>query len=169
MRTWISILFMLVIALMPSAIKAQAVVNRTSIKCMGVELDGSQTLRVIGYGKNRTDAKEQAMNDSLRAKVSDATAQADASFALGQKHDEGYEVALLDAFNGYAHAIGTAAKMTANKVDTKPIVAKKDKTKAALQEARKELADKKKLFTDEGMADIAAEFDKRIKRIDGIH
>ena len=56
--------------------------------------------------------------------------------------------------------------MTANNVDTKPIVAKKDKTKAALQEARKELADKKKLFTDEGMADIAAEFDKRIKRID---
>lgn len=111
-------------------------------------------------------AKEQAMNDSLRSKVYDATASADASFALGLKHDEGYEVALLDAFNGYAHAIGTAAKMTANNVDTKPIVAKKDKTKAALQEARKELADKKKLFTDEGMADIAAEFDKRIKRID---
>ena len=67
MRTWISILFMLVIALIPSAIniKAQTVVNRTSIKCMGVELDGSQTLRVIGYGKNRADAKEQAMKNAV--------------------------------------------------------------------------------------------------------
>lgn len=71
MRTWISILFMLVIALMPSAIKAQAVVNRTSIKCMGVELDGSQTLRVIGYGKNRTDAKEQAMKNAVWTVVFD--------------------------------------------------------------------------------------------------
>ena len=65
MRTWISILFMLVIALIPSAIKAQTVVNRTSIKCMGIELDGSQTLRVIGYGKNRADAKEQAMKNAV--------------------------------------------------------------------------------------------------------
>ena len=71
MRTWISILFMLVIALMPSAIKAQAVVNRTSIKCMGVELDGSQTLRVIGYGKNRADAKEQAMKNAVWTVVFD--------------------------------------------------------------------------------------------------
>ena len=73
MRTWISILFMLVIALLPSAtnIKAQTVVNRTSIKCMGVELDGSQTLRVIGYGKNRADAKEQAMKNAVWTVVFD--------------------------------------------------------------------------------------------------
>ena len=71
MRTWISILFMLVIALIPSAIKAQAVINRTSVKCMGVELDGSQTLRVIGYGKNRADAKEQAMKNAVWTVVFD--------------------------------------------------------------------------------------------------
>ena len=71
MRTWISILFMLVIALIPSAIKAQTVVNRTSIKFMGVELDGSQTLRVIGYGKNRADAKEQAMKNAVWTVVFD--------------------------------------------------------------------------------------------------
>ena len=31
----------------------QAIYDRSSIKCMGVELDGSQTLRVLGYGRNR--------------------------------------------------------------------------------------------------------------------
>lgn len=113
-------------------------------------------------------ARTQAMNDSLRVKVSEATSAADAQFALGQKHDEGYDEALVEAFNGYAHAIGTASKITDNNVDTKPIVAKQEKAKAALLNAKKELADKEKLFKEEGMADIASEFDKRIKRIDEV-
>ena len=40
---------------------------RTSIRCMGVELDGSQTLRVLGYGRNRADAKEQAKKNAVWA------------------------------------------------------------------------------------------------------
>lgn len=38
---------------------------------MGVELDGSQTLRVLGYGRNRSDAKEQAMKNAVWAVVFD--------------------------------------------------------------------------------------------------
>lgn len=36
---------------------------------MGTELDGSQTLRVLGYGRNRSDAKEQAMKNAVYAVV----------------------------------------------------------------------------------------------------
>jgi hypothetical protein len=36
---------------------------------MGVELDGSQTLRVQGYGRNRSDAKEQAMKNAVWAVI----------------------------------------------------------------------------------------------------
>jgi len=46
-----------------------AVYPRTSIMCLGVELDGSQTLRVVGYGRNRADAKEQAMKNAVDAVI----------------------------------------------------------------------------------------------------
>ena len=39
--------------------QTQAIYSRSSISCIGVELDGSQTLRVHGYGRNRADAKER--------------------------------------------------------------------------------------------------------------
>lgn len=49
----------------------QPLYARTSIRCMGVELDGSQTLRVQGYGRNRDDAKEQAMKNAVWAVIFD--------------------------------------------------------------------------------------------------
>lgn len=49
----------------------RAAYDRNSIKCLGVELDGSQTLRVLGYGRNRADAKEQAMKNAVRAVIFD--------------------------------------------------------------------------------------------------
>lgn len=42
---------------------------RSSVRCMGVELDGSQTLRVQGYGRNRIDAKEQAKKNAVWAVI----------------------------------------------------------------------------------------------------
>ena len=48
-----------------------AVYARSSIRCLGVELDGSQTLRVQGYGRNRSDAKEQAMKNAVWAVIFD--------------------------------------------------------------------------------------------------
>lgn len=47
----------------------KAIYARTSIRCLGVELDGSQTLRVQGYGRNRTDAKEQAKKNAVWAVI----------------------------------------------------------------------------------------------------
>lgn len=49
----------------------QALYPRTSVRCMGVELDGSQTLRVQGYGRNRADAREQAMKNAVYAVLFD--------------------------------------------------------------------------------------------------
>lgn len=46
-----------------------AIYNRSFISCIGVELDGSQTLRVHGYGRNRSDAKEQAMKNAVWAVI----------------------------------------------------------------------------------------------------
>lgn len=51
------------------SVDAQTVYSRTSVKCLGVELDGSQTLRVQGYGRNRADAKEQAKKNAVKAVI----------------------------------------------------------------------------------------------------
>lgn len=39
------------------------------VYCMGVELDGSQTLRVEGVGRKRGDAKEQAKKNAVWAVI----------------------------------------------------------------------------------------------------
>ena len=67
------LLLLLICAMSILNVKAQnnPVYARSSIKCMGVELDGSQTLRVQGYGRNRSDAKEQAMKNAVWAVIFD--------------------------------------------------------------------------------------------------
>ena len=35
-------------------------------ECLGVELDGSQTLRIWGVGRNKKDAVEQAKKNAVR-------------------------------------------------------------------------------------------------------
>lgn len=67
------LLFMLatVFSLIHAVAQSQTVYARTSVRCMGTELDGSQTLRVQGYGRNRADAKEQAMKNAVWAVLFD--------------------------------------------------------------------------------------------------
>ena len=67
------LLLLLICAMSILNVNAQnnPVYARSSIKCMGVELDGSQTLRVQGYGRNRSDAKEQAMKNAVWAVIFD--------------------------------------------------------------------------------------------------
>ena len=50
---------------------AQTVYSKYSVRCLGVELEGSQTLRVQGYGRNKNDAKEQAMKNAVYAVIFD--------------------------------------------------------------------------------------------------
>lgn len=67
-------IILMIIAIMTVAVEtafSQTVYAQTSIKCLGVELDGSQTLRVQGYGRNRSDAKEQAMKNAVWAVIFD--------------------------------------------------------------------------------------------------
>ena len=51
--------------------QTQTIYARSSVRCMGVELDGSQTLRVQGFGRNRLDAKEQAKKNAVWAVIFD--------------------------------------------------------------------------------------------------
>jgi len=60
-----------VLSLTAAEAQTQPVYARSSIRCIGVELDGSQTLRVQGYGRNRSDAKEQAMKNAVWAVIFD--------------------------------------------------------------------------------------------------
>ncbi len=48
-----------------------ATFQKEKIECLGVEGDGSQTLRVTGTGRNVIDAKEQAKKDAVMAVIFD--------------------------------------------------------------------------------------------------
>lgn len=39
------------------------------VHCLGIEMDGSQTLRVSGYGRKRSDAREQAKKNAVWAVI----------------------------------------------------------------------------------------------------
>ena len=56
-----------------TAVQAQrrATYQKQAIECMGVEGDGSQTLRVTGTGRNKADAVEQAKKDAVMAVIFD--------------------------------------------------------------------------------------------------
>ncbi len=60
-----------ILSLTVAEAQSQPVYARSSVRCLGVELDGSQTLRVQGYGRNRSDAKEQAMKNAVWAVLFD--------------------------------------------------------------------------------------------------
>ncbi len=52
-----------------SAQAQTATFQKEAIQCLGVEGDGSQTVRVTGSGRNRTDAIEQAKKDAVYAVI----------------------------------------------------------------------------------------------------
>lgn len=58
--------FMLFSAVSVSA-QATSSYRNLDVECLGVEHDGSQTLRATGLGRNKTDAVEQAKKDAVMA------------------------------------------------------------------------------------------------------
>lgn len=59
-------LLMLTFIAVSGTAKAQdKVLYKETVRCLNVELDGSETLRITGFGRNRRDAKEQAMKNSV--------------------------------------------------------------------------------------------------------
>ncbi len=67
----ITLMVALLLCFNDATAQTQSVYSRSSVRCVGVELDGSQTLRVAGYGRNRADAKEQAMKNAVWAVIFD--------------------------------------------------------------------------------------------------
>ncbi len=56
------------LAFITVAISANAqkkVLYKNTVRCLNTELDGSETLRITGFGRNRVDAKEQAMKNAV--------------------------------------------------------------------------------------------------------
>lgn len=71
MKKIVLTLFVLLVAQCALLAQTTPVNNRHHITCLGTEMDGSQTLRVLGYGRNRADAKEQAMKNAVWAVIFD--------------------------------------------------------------------------------------------------
>ena len=60
-----------------------------NVECMGVEHDGSQTLRATGRGRNKADAVEQAKKNAImRPLVTEANAE--------EKYEEYFNIFFMD-------------------------------------------------------------------------
>ena len=55
--------------------------------------------------------KQEAINDSLIGKAAEFYKLANEQYLVGEKHDEGYEKALIDAYKDYSEAIKTTLKV----------------------------------------------------------
>lgn len=109
--------------------------------------------------------KQEAINDSLQVKANELYNQANEQYLIGEKHDEGYETALIDAYSRFSEAIKTASKVKGRKIQTKDFNNGREKAKSALLSAKKEFEAKAKSFEEEGMSDIAIEFHQRANKI----
>lgn len=109
--------------------------------------------------------KQEAINDSLIGKAAEFYKLANEQYLVGEKHDEGYEKALIDAYKDYSEAIKTILKVKGRSVQTLQFVKGRDKAKQALQVAKDEFETKAKSFEEAGMGDVAQEFLKRADEI----
>ena len=109
--------------------------------------------------------KQEAINDSLIGKAAEFYKLANEQYLVGEKHDEGFEKALIDAYKDYSEAIKTTLKVKGRSVQTLQFVKGRDKAKQALQVAKDEFETKAKSFEEAGMGDVAQEFLKRADEI----
>lgn len=66
MKNIIATLFLIALTFSATAQKKTAGYYAYKTECLGVELDGSQTLKAWGNGRNRADAVEQAKKNAMR-------------------------------------------------------------------------------------------------------
>ena len=59
------LLAVIVVAMSANAKQPKKVLYKNTVRCLNTELDGSETLRITGFGRNRDDAKEQAMKNAV--------------------------------------------------------------------------------------------------------
>lgn len=71
MKKLLTLSLFLCVLLSPMEIEAQgfASTQGLNVECLGVEHDGSQTLRTQGYGRNKSDATEQARKNAVMAVI----------------------------------------------------------------------------------------------------
>ena len=74
MRIYKKLIAVALAMLMAGGVKAQTSTSAYydyEVECLGVELDGSQTVRVWGVGRNKKDAVEQAKKNAVWAVIFD--------------------------------------------------------------------------------------------------
>ena len=129
----------------------------------------------VGVSYHNGKVKEEAailseimVNDSLKSEIREAVKIAKHNMEIGEKHDEGYEQAFIEAYSDYSNAIDISRKVKNEQIDIKAIIQAKEKAKQALITAKEELDNKANEFEAEGMDDIAQEFHLRSKKITDI-
>ena len=120
--------------------------------------------------QERLRNQEIATNDSLRADMEAMAKNAEEKLKIGDRHDEGYEQAYIDAYIGFKEALETSRKITDGKQDNSYITQGKEKALKALLSAKEEFDAKAEEFAAEKNVDefVVQEFHNRSKKISEI-
>ncbi len=142
-----------------------AIIAAIVIVVAAVGLSIAMSVHNDKVAQRQAEEAAAAVDDSLRTVVQQAFAEAKVSVAVGDKHDEAYETAYVEAYQKMTDALDDASKMTDGSAKTAEITAERNKLKEKLIKAKDELQGKADMFATDGMEDIAAEFRKRVENI----
>lgn len=122
--------------------------------------------------KERMLAAKIEHNDSLRNVIASTMEQGEKMYQVGMKHDENYDQQLISAINTFRLAMKASKNMQPvegqEAYDAKPIQEKIEASRKALENARKELAEKEAYFRNTDEKEIADNFAVQIANIDKV-
>ena len=107
-----------------------------------------------------------AYNDSIQSMITSDILVGDSLFNLGNLHEEGFEVALLDAYQNYNNAISHQFKDGSTYKEKADINKKIQQIERQLFDAYISFKEKAVIFSDE--KEIADEFEDRAKAISDV-
>lgn len=116
--------------------------------------------------KTEIEERTKAYNDSITTLMVHQFETGDSLAAIGNLHEEGFEVDLLNAYMAYDKGLSFKLKNGEWPEGRSNAEKKKQKIEEQLIEAHRSFIEKAELFTDE--EDVAAEFNERAKAISNV-
>jgi len=111
-------------------------------------------------------AQTAAYNDSITSLISSQVVLGDSLANVGRLHEEGYEIALLEAHQNYTGALSHKYKDGSAYKSKAAVESKLQEVERQLYDAYASFKEKEEIFSDE--EDIAAEFKTRAKSISDV-
>lgn len=146
--------------------KLFVIIGATVLLTVGVVSSALIKRQQEAHEKELLATQTKAYNDSIQSLVNLQIATGDSLANVGILHDEGFETALLDAYQNYSKAIRYRLKDGSSPATLTDVEAKMRNIEEQLYNAYVSFKEKATIFSDDD--DIASEFNERAKSISDV-